>query len=73
MKLTGTSKPKARIMARVIRADGEIVDLGTICGEGQDAPENVKKRDAGRAHLKRLCEKEVAAKKPRRKGVRDDG
>jgi hypothetical protein len=54
MKLTGTSKPKARIMARVIRADGEIVDLGTICGEGRDEPGNVRKREAGRARLNRV-------------------
>jgi hypothetical protein len=54
MKMTGTSKPKARIMARVIRADGEIVDLGTICGEGRDEPGNAKKQADGRARLNRV-------------------
>jgi len=54
MKLTGVSRPKARVTARVIRANGEVVELGTICGEGQDDPENVKKRDAGRERLNRV-------------------
>jgi len=64
----GVSMPKARVKARVIRKDGRVVDLGTLCGEGRDDPENVKKREHGRAMLARLCAQEIAAEQATKKG-----
>ena len=51
-------RPKGSISARVIKANGRIVDLGTIAGEGLHDPKNLEKGRKGRELLNKLINKE---------------
>jgi len=59
MPYVGKSRPKASISARVIKADGTIVDLGVIAGEGKKEPANEEKGRKGRELLTKLFKKET--------------
>lgn len=59
MPYVGKSSPKASIAARVIKADGRIVDLGVIAGDGKKDPANEEKGRKGRALLDKLNKKEA--------------
>jgi len=52
-------RPKGSISARVIKADGTIVEIGTIAGEGRDAPENLEKGRKARERLNAMLKKEL--------------
>jgi len=57
-ELFGVSRPKASVSARVIKADGTIIDLGTIAGEGREDPANMQKGREARERLNRLVKEE---------------
>jgi len=51
-------RPKASLSAVVIKADGTRIDVGTIAGEGRDAPANLEKGKQARARLDAMIAKE---------------